>query len=88
MLVALYERAVAAYAELIDVNAFNQPGVEAYKRVSTEVADLQCRLHAFLSEHPAFSGGAADWAAALGAADSEAAARAVAQRHRSAVAVQ
>ena len=31
MLIALYERAVAVYAELIHINAFHQPGVQAYK---------------------------------------------------------
>nr|MBC8479479.1 hypothetical protein [FCB group bacterium] len=37
MLVALFERAVAAYAELIGVNAFHQPGVEAYKKASDQI---------------------------------------------------
>lgn len=32
LLVALFERAVGLYAELIDVNAYHQPGVEAGKR--------------------------------------------------------
>jgi len=44
MLIALYERAVAAYAELIHINAFHQPGVQAYKLAAGTVADLHGRL--------------------------------------------
>ena len=40
MLIALYERAVAFYAELIHVNAFHQPGVEAYKQASKAIIEL------------------------------------------------
>ena len=44
LLIALYERAVAYYAELIGVNAFHQPGVEAYKRASNAVTTLHGML--------------------------------------------
>ncbi|MCK5801990.1 MAG: glucose-6-phosphate isomerase [Lentisphaeria bacterium] len=37
MLIALYERAVVFYAEMIRVNAFNQPGVESYKDAADTV---------------------------------------------------
>ncbi len=40
MLIALYERAVAVYAELIHINAFHQPGVQAYKLASKGVIQL------------------------------------------------
>ena len=40
MIIALYERAVAFYAELINVNAFHQPGVESYKKASKSIIDL------------------------------------------------
>ena len=43
-LVALFERTVAIYAELIDVNAYHQPGVEAGKRAAAEVLALQHKL--------------------------------------------
>ncbi|MGC6487030.1 MAG: glucose-6-phosphate isomerase [Planctomycetota bacterium] len=43
-LVALFERTVAVYAELVDTNAFHQPGVEAGKQAAAEVLDLQQRL--------------------------------------------
>jgi glucose-6-phosphate isomerase len=38
-LIALFERAVGIYAELIDVNAYDQPAVN--KRVAEDIADLQ-----------------------------------------------
>jgi glucose-6-phosphate isomerase len=44
MIVALYERAVAAYAELIDINAFHQPGVAAYKEASRDINALMLAL--------------------------------------------
>jgi glucose-6-phosphate isomerase len=50
MIIALYERAVAVYAELINVNAFHQPGVQAYKLASKKVIDLQRELQTHLSE--------------------------------------
>lgn len=48
-IVALFERTVAIYAELIDVNAFHQPGVEAGKKAAAAVLALQQRLVAALS---------------------------------------
>lgn len=44
MLIAMYERAVAFYAELIHINAFHQPGVQAYKLASKEIIKLQKKL--------------------------------------------
>lgn len=40
-LIALFERAVGLYAELIDVNAYDQPAVEAGKASARAVIDLQ-----------------------------------------------
>jgi glucose-6-phosphate isomerase len=42
-LIALYERAVGLYAELINVNAYHQPGVEAGKKAAAAVLDLQVK---------------------------------------------
>jgi glucose-6-phosphate isomerase len=47
-LVALFERTVAIYAELVDVNAFHQPGVEAGKKAAAKVLELQQKLVAAL----------------------------------------
>ncbi len=42
--IALFERAVGLYAELIDINAYHQPGVEAGKVAAKQVLDRQHRL--------------------------------------------
>ena len=49
---ALFERAVGLYAELIDINAYHQPGVEAGKQAAKAVLALQTRLLAALSATP------------------------------------
>jgi glucose-6-phosphate isomerase len=51
-LIALYERAVGLYAELIDVNAYHQPGVEAGKKVAAAVLSLQEKSVAHLASVP------------------------------------
>jgi glucose-6-phosphate isomerase len=51
-IVALFERAVAIYAELIDVNAYHQPGVEAGKKAAAQVLALQQRLLQALGDAP------------------------------------
>jgi glucose-6-phosphate isomerase len=51
-LIALYERAVGLYAELIDTNAYHQPGVEAGKKAATVVIAAQRQLLAYLRAHP------------------------------------
>jgi glucose-6-phosphate isomerase len=43
-LIALYERAVGLYAELVDVNAYHQPGVEAGKKAAASVLALQSKV--------------------------------------------
>lgn len=49
-LVALFERAVGLYAGLIDVNAFDQPGVEAGKKAARTLLNLGARLDQALAE--------------------------------------
>jgi glucose-6-phosphate isomerase len=49
-LIALYERAVGLYAEVIDINAYHQPGVEAGKRAAAAVLALQSRAIAQLAQ--------------------------------------
>jgi glucose-6-phosphate isomerase len=44
MLIALFERAVGLYAELIDINAYHQPGVEAGKRGAQSAEWLLAQL--------------------------------------------
>ncbi len=65
-LIALFERAVGFYAELIDVNAYDQPGVEAGKKAATDVLNLQGKILSSLDtpksigELVSITGGAAD----------------------------
>ena len=68
MLIALYERAVAAYAELIHINAFHQPGVQAYKLASRSVIELLTGAEKQLSGTIPFSGTAAEFVQKLGLA--------------------
>ncbi|MFM7269545.1 MAG: glucose-6-phosphate isomerase [Cyanobium sp.] len=49
-LIALFERAVGLYGELIDINAYHQPGVEAGKKAAAQVLALQGRLESLLSD--------------------------------------
>lgn len=51
-LIALFERAVGLYAHIININAYDQPGVEAGKVAAGEIIDLQKRILKFLTEHP------------------------------------
>ena len=43
-LIALYERAVGIYANLVGINAYHQPGVESGKRAAADVLALQAKL--------------------------------------------
>ncbi len=49
-LIALFERAVGFYGELIDVNAYHQPGVEAGKKAATSILELQSRIEDLLTD--------------------------------------
>lgn len=51
-LIALYERAVGFYGQLVNVNAYNQPGVEAGKKAATSVLALQHRVLESLANQP------------------------------------
>lgn len=50
VLVALFERAVGFYAELVNINAYHQPGVEAGKKAADAVLKLQGQVLAFLAQ--------------------------------------
>jgi glucose-6-phosphate isomerase len=47
-LIALFERAVGFYATLVNVNAYNQPGVEAGKKAAEKLLGLQRKILAVL----------------------------------------
>ena len=71
MIIALYERAVAVYAELIHVNAFHQPGVQSYKLAAKEILDLRHNMIEKLQAVGCCSGTAAEIAAKVGMPGSE-----------------
>ena len=51
-LIALYERTVGIYGELININAYHQPGVEAGKKAAAGILRLQAQLVAALTKTP------------------------------------
>ncbi|MGB1276933.1 MAG: glucose-6-phosphate isomerase, partial [Nannocystaceae bacterium] len=51
-LIALFERTVGVYAEMLDINAYHQPGVEAGKQAARSRLALQARLLASLGDTP------------------------------------
>jgi glucose-6-phosphate isomerase len=51
-LIALFERAVGLYAELININAYHQPGVEAGKKAATGSLELQRSILRQLNKAP------------------------------------
>ncbi|MGA2788361.1 MAG: glucose-6-phosphate isomerase [Verrucomicrobiota bacterium] len=52
VLIALFERTVGLYALLINVNAYDQPGVEAGKKAAGKVIETQHKVLDFLSKNP------------------------------------
>jgi glucose-6-phosphate isomerase len=51
-LIAIYERAVGFYGSLVNINAYDQPGVEAGKKAATRLLELQKEVRAKLSDGP------------------------------------
>jgi glucose-6-phosphate isomerase len=49
VLIALFERTVGLYAGLVNINAYDQPGVEAGKKAAASVLALQRRVVAYLA---------------------------------------
>ena len=49
-LIGLFERAVGFYGELVNINAYHQPGVEAGKKAAAAVLNLQSRVEAVLND--------------------------------------
>ncbi len=44
MLIALYDRAVGLYANLIGINAYHQPGVEAGKKAASKILQIKAQV--------------------------------------------
>ena len=49
-LIALFERAVGFYGELVDINAYHQPGVEAGKKAAAAILELQKKVEHLLAD--------------------------------------
>jgi glucose-6-phosphate isomerase len=49
-LIALFERAVGFYASLVNINAYDQPGVEAGKRAASKVIQTQLKVFEYISK--------------------------------------
>src|SRR6059058_2478161 len=49
-LIAMCERAVGFYASLVNINAYDQPGVEAGKKAATKLLELQKQVRAKLTD--------------------------------------
>lgn len=54
-LIALFERAVGFYANLISINAYHQPGVEAGKKAAGRVIEIQNKIQQILDQSPGMS---------------------------------
>jgi glucose-6-phosphate isomerase len=52
MLIALFERAVGLYANLLSINAYHQPGVEAGKKAASETLKIRARALTGLAKTP------------------------------------
>ena len=49
-LISLFERTVGLYAELIDINAYHQPGVESGKKAAAKILELQANIESLLAK--------------------------------------
>ena len=54
-LIALFERAVSFYAELVNINAYDQPGVEAGKKAAANIIDYQQKVSELLNQGGTYS---------------------------------
>jgi glucose-6-phosphate isomerase len=69
VLIALFERVVGIYAQLIEVNAYHQPGVEAGKKAAGNIMALQGNVLQMLSKAKNREYSVAEIAANIGATD-------------------
>ena len=68
-LIALFERAVGLYANLVNINAYHQPGVEAGKKAAASILDLKNRIQDLLQSRPGQELSVEDIAKELGSKD-------------------
>lgn len=68
-LIALYERAVGLYAFLININAYNQPGVEAGKKAAARTLQLKDKVMDYLGKNSGKQFHAMEIAESIGSAN-------------------
>ena len=71
VLIALYERAVGYYSNMININAYHQPGVEAGKKAASEIIELQQKIIVFLSKNAEKAYSIEELASGIGAESSQ-----------------
>ncbi len=54
-LIALFERTVSFYAELVNINAYDQPGVEAGKKAAANIINYQKQVSELLNQGEEFT---------------------------------
>ena len=54
-LIALFERAVSFYAELVNINAYDQPGVEAGKKAAANIIEYQQKVRDLINQGGQYS---------------------------------
>lgn len=52
VLIALYERTVGLYANLVNINAYHQPAVEAGKRAAQFTVEMQRKILGYMRQNP------------------------------------
>ncbi len=54
-LIALFERSVGLYAELVNINAYDQPGVEAGKKAASNILNIQSAIESKLGNYDTYT---------------------------------
>jgi glucose-6-phosphate isomerase len=68
-LIALFERTVGYYANLVGINAYHQPGVEAGKKAAAGMLAMKLEIDRWFAAHPGVPQSAVELAAAIGRPD-------------------
>jgi glucose-6-phosphate isomerase len=71
VLIALFERTVGLYAQLININAYHQPGVQAGKKAAGAIIEIKRQMLKFLRKHKGEAFTATQIAAQIGTEDIE-----------------
>lgn len=70
-LIALFERAVGFYASLVNINAYDQPGVESGKKGASMIIDMLAKTHDYLKNQKGKDFSVAEIAVGIGRPEAE-----------------